>query len=1347
MDESLTVPTATSVRTVPAKLMIDNRIVINNHMTRTRGGKISFTHLIGWALIRTLDEFRSQNVFYAEVDGKPSVVAPAHVNLGIAIDLPKPDGTRTLMVPSIKRADTMSFSEYLTAYEDLVTRARGNKLTAADFQGTTVSLTNPGGIGTVHSVPRLMKGQGCIIGAGALEYPAEFQGASEKTLNELAIGKTITLTSTYDHRVIQGAGSGEFLKKVHELLIGQRGFYDDIFAALRIPYAPIRWNPDIAVDLAERVDKQSRVQELINSYRVRGHLMADIDPLEYVQRSHPDLEIESHGLTFWDLDREFVTGGFGGKRIAKLRDILGVLRDSYCRTIGIEYMHIQDPEQRRWFQEKVEVKYQKPGHDEQLRVLRKLNEAEAFETFLQTKFVGQKRFSLEGGESLIPLLDEILQGAANAGLEGAAIGMAHRGRLNVLTNIAGKTYGQVFQEFEGTQTPGNQRGSGDVKYHLGTEGTFVAEDGAELPVYLAANPSHLETVDGVLEGIVRAKQDRKPIGTFTWLPILVHGDAAFAGQGVVVETLQMSQLRGYRTGGTIHVVVNNQVGFTTTPNDGRTSVYSTDVAKTIQAPVFHVNGDDPEAVIHVAQLAFEYRERFHRDVVIDLVCYRRRGHNEGDDPSMTQPLMTDLIQAKRSVRKLYTESLVGRGDITEQEYDEAKADFQNRLEIAFAETHAAETGALPIAPELPPIEDQGRFFVYDSLLSEYAALGFEYGYSVERPDALVLWEAQFGDFVNGAQTVIDEFISAAEQKWGQQSSVTLLLPHGYEGQGPDHSSARIERFLQLCAQDNMVVARPSTPASHFHLLRRQAYARPRKPLIVFTPKAMLRLRGATSPVEAFTKGRFEPVIDDDRGLDRNAVKRVLVHSGKVHWDLRAELEKNPNPEIALVRLEQLYPTPIDELKAITDSYPNAELVWVQEEPENQGAWPFLALAFADVPGDRTFRPVARSASASPATGSSKAPSRPQLRCGHPADVERGQRRGVEVHIDGGAVGIRHRRATGRVDAQPPCPRGESERIGNLQHEVDRRAVSARAQRRRHIEDAEPTLVVRRGGDRALVAHEPADRVVQRPQGRRRLHDEVVLQSEAPQRAQRIGRHRAEVIDAQFEAELVADLHEPVGHHAADAAVLVEVADAAHVHSAVVADGEPRITGPPRIERGHLPCALRPRHPVHGLERRLQRLPVDVLHAPGGRRPGPPCTTGVDADVGDGHGSAEPVARVDRRLGRGEPGDRHARVGRRPQLALQQVPRDAAAAMCGGDRDRADRPHRDLSPRHRERCHPRVGRRDRPARAVEHADVAAIGDHHALRGDDLCGRFLVEEAAGVRPQEPSVSASDAVSIRR
>ncbi|MFT4214789.1 MAG: multifunctional oxoglutarate decarboxylase/oxoglutarate dehydrogenase thiamine pyrophosphate-binding subunit/dihydrolipoyllysine-residue succinyltransferase subunit [Microbacterium sp.] len=1079
MDESLTVPTATSVRTIPAKLMIDNRIVINNHMARTRGGKVSFTHLIGWAIIRALKDVPSMNVSYAEIDGKPSVVAPAHINLGIAIDLPRPDGTRALMVPSIKQAETLTFNEYLFAYEDLVKRARAGKLTAADFQGTTVSLTNPGGIGTVHSVPRLMKGQGCIIGAGALEYPAEFQGASEKTLSELAIGKTITLTSTYDHRVIQGAGSGEFLKVIHEYLTGQRDFYPSIFAALRIPYDPIHWASDINVDLAERVDKTARVQELINAFRVRGHLMADTDPLEYMQRTHPDLEIENHGLTFWDLDREFVTGGFGGKRLMKLREVLGVLRDSYCRTIGVEYMHIQDPAQRKWFQDQVEVKYQKPDHDEQLRILDKLNQAEAFETFLQTKYVGQKRFSLEGGESLIPLLDEILQGAASIGLEGAAIGMAHRGRLNVLTNIAGKTYSQIFREFEGQVAIGSKSGSGDVKYHLGTEGTFVSDAGVELPVYLAANPSHLETVDGVLEGIVRAKQDRMPIGTFSWLPILVHGDAAFAGQGVVVETLQMSQLRGYRTGGTVHVVVNNQVGFTTLPQDGRTSVYATDVAKTIQAPILHVNGDDPEAVVRVAALAVAYRQQFKADIVIDLVCYRRRGHNEGDDPSMTQPLMTNLIEAKRSVRRLYTEALVGRGDITEEEYENAKRDFQNRLEIAFAETHAAETGttgvvtptgtievvsgepettgvsvevvhqigdafvnkpeSFTVHPKLQQLLDkrremsrngqidwafgellafgsvlmegsnvrlagqdarrgtfvqrhsvlhdrvngqewlplanlsqsQGRFYVYDSLLSEYAAMGFEYGYSVERADTLTLWEAQFGDFTNGAQSVIDEYLSAAEQKWGQQSSLVLLLPHGYEGQGPDHSSARIERYLQLCAQDNMIVARPSTPASYFHLLRRQAYARPRRPMIVFTPKAMLRLRSATSPVEAFTSGRFEPVLDDDRALQKSAVKRVLLHAGKIHWDLKAELEKKPNPEIALVRIEQYYPAPISELNAVIDGYPDAELLWVQDEPENQGAWPFIALEVAGHLNGRTIRRISRAAAASTATGSPK----------------------------------------------------------------------------------------------------------------------------------------------------------------------------------------------------------------------------------------------------------------------------------------------------------------------------------------------------------------------------------------
>ena len=1089
MDLSLTVPTATSVRTIPAKLMIDNRIVINNHLKRARGGKVSFTHLIAWAMVETLKEFPSQNVYYDEVDGKPSVLTPAHINLGIAIDLPKPDGSRSLVVPGIKRTDTMGFAEFLVAYEDVVARARDNKLTMTDYQGNTISLTNPGGIGTEHSVPRLMKGAGSIIGAGALEYPAEFQGASTRTLADLGIGKTITLTSTYDHRVIQGAGSGEFLGKVHERLIGEHAFYEGIFAALRIPYDPIHWASDISVDLGDQVGKTARVQELINSFRVRGHLMADVDPLEYRQRSHPDLDIASHGLTFWDLDREFVTGGFGAKKVSLLREILGTLRDAYCRTIGIEYMHIQDPAQRKWIQDHVEKPYLKPSHDEQMRILGRLNEAEAFETFLQTKYVGQKRFSLEGGESTISLLDTVIQDAAHADLEEVVIGMAHRGRLSVLTNIAGKTYGQIFREFEGTQDPKTVHGSGDVKYHLGTEGMFTSADGKQIPVYLAANPSHLEAVDGVMEGVVRAKQDRHPIGTFRVLPIMVHGDAAMAGQGIVDEVLQMSQLRAYRTGGTVHLNINNQVGFTTPPGEGRTSVYSTDVAKTIQCPIFHVNGDDPEAVMRVAHLAFEYRQEFKRDVVIDLVCYRRRGHNEGDDPSMTQPLMYNLIEAKRSVRTLYTEGLVGRGDITEEEYDAAHKNFQDSLERAFAETHAAQTGSMAIittdggavadlerpdaqqddaigepastgvpesvvqligdAHDNPPAgftvhpklqallkkrlemsrngqidwgfgellalgslllegtpvrmagqdtrrgtfvqrhavfhdrlngqewlplanlsDAQARFWIYDSLLSEYAAMGFEYGYSVERADALVLWEAQFGDFANGAQIILDQFVSSAEQKWGQRSSLVLLLPHGYEGQGPDHSSARIERFLQLCAENNMTVARPSTPASYFHLLRRQAYARPRRPLIVFTPKAMLRLRGASSEVADFTSGKFEPVLDDVTVTDKSAVTRVVLTAGKIYYDILAEVRKREQKDIAIVRMEQFYPLPAVELNAVLEGYPNADLVWTQDEPENQGAWPYLSFELGRG-GGRAISVSSRPASASPATGSSK----------------------------------------------------------------------------------------------------------------------------------------------------------------------------------------------------------------------------------------------------------------------------------------------------------------------------------------------------------------------------------------
>ena len=1086
MEGSLSVPTATSVRVVPAKLLIDNRTVINNHLKRGRGGKVSFTHLIGYAMVKAARAMPEMNSFFTELEGKPAVGHPEHINLGIAIDLAKPDGSRQLLVPSIKGCEDLDFAQFWSAYEDMVRKARGGALTVEDFAGTTLSLTNPGTIGTVHSVPRLVQGQGLILGVGALDYPAEFHGTNEQTLADLAISKVVTITSTYDHRIIQGAQSGDFLRRIHEILLGEENFYDEIFEALRIPYVPIRWVVDMQFGKDDDVSKTARVQKLIDAYRTTGHLMADVEPLAYVQRSHPDLDVVTHGLSLWDLDREFATGGFGGKSFMKLRRILGVLRDSYCRTIGVEYMYIANPDERKWIQERIEVGAPRTAREEQLRILRKLNSAEAFESFLQTKFVGQKRFSLEGGESVIPLLDAMISSAADSGLDEVCIGMPHRGRLNVLANIAGKSYGQIFQEFEGNYHDNEVHGSGDVKYHLGTKGTFTAESGSTTKIYLAANPSHLEAVNPVLEGIVRAKQDKlKAIAgdmtvdeqsSYPVLPILLHGDAAFAGQGVVSETLSLSLLKGYRTGGTIHIVVNNQVGFTTSPHAARSSTYSTDIAKMIQSPVFHVNGDDPEACVRVARLAFEYRQAFNKDIVIDMICYRRRGHNEGDEPSFTQPLMYKLIDAKRSTRKLYTEALIGRGDITVEEAEEVLRDYQQQLEGVFTAVHntepesdpnwkapvvpaphtvntavsevelrkiAATQSAIPadftVHPKLLPqllkrvdmldeatvdwatgemfafgsllqegypirmsgqdvrrgtfsnrhavivdketgkdlfplrslVKDPNQFHIYDSLLSEYAVMGFEYGYSVERENALVIWEAQFGDFANGAQTVVDEFISSALQKWGERSSIVLLLPHGYEGQGPDHSSGRIERFLTLCAEQNMTVAQPSTPASYFHLLRWHMKNPARRPLIVFEPKSMLRLKAAASGLNDFTAGTFKPLITDEKV--GNAT-RLIFTSGKVYYDLLAEREKLNEYSTAIVRVEQLYPLPIEEIIAEAKKHQKATLLWVQDEPANQGPWPFIALtaseafvAHEELSG-RSLRRVSRRATASPATG-------------------------------------------------------------------------------------------------------------------------------------------------------------------------------------------------------------------------------------------------------------------------------------------------------------------------------------------------------------------------------------------
>jgi 2-oxoglutarate dehydrogenase E1 component len=1105
MEASLGVPTATSVRSVPARLLEVNRAVVNRHLARETGAKVSFTHLIGYAVVQALQAVPALNAtFVPDADGRgtPGVVRHEHVGLGLAVDVGRPDGSRTLLVPVVRDADTMDFRAFVFAYEEMVRKVHSGKLSPDDFSGATVTLTNPGTLGTVQSVPRLMPGQGAIIGVGALGYPAEYQAADRRSLASLGVGPVVTLTSTYDHRIIQGAESGLFLTHVAECLTGGHGFYEDVFAAMDIPYEPVRWQSDVNVLDGEhlRMVKQVHVQSLVNMYRVRGHLIADLDPLSAERRPlHAELDPTTYGLTLWDLDREFVVDGLAGRDVMTLGAALDVLRDAYCRTLGIEYMHIQDPEQKKWIQEHVEGVPLTLPPDEQRHVLDRLNAAEAFERFLHTRYVGQKRFGLEGAESTIVLLDTLLDQASAAGLSEAVLGTAHRGRLNVLANIVGKSYGEIFREFEGDLDPESVQGTGDVKYHKGASGKFVARSGPEIPVTLASNPSHLEAVDPVVEGMTRAKEDRLgPDRRFGVLSVLVHGDAAFAGQGVVAETLELSQLGGYGTGGTIHVVVNNQLGFTTAPESARSSVYPTDAAKMVQAPVFHVNGDDPEACVRAARLAMGFRQAFHKDVVIDLVCYRRHGHNEGDDPSYTQPRMYALIEGHRSVRKLYTETLVRRGDITMEEAEQHLEDFQARLQAALDETRstapprpttlppppaeeppatpiptgversaleALATAAVAVPDEFtlhPKLERQfgqrarlvaegevdwalgealaigslllegtdvrlsgqdtrrgtfsqrhavlvdyvtgqewvplahlegrstGRFSVYDSLLSEYAALGFEYGYSVEAPDALVVWEAQFGDFGNGAQIVIDNFLVSAEDKWSQRSGLVLLLPHGYEGQGPEHSSARIERFLTLCAKGNMRLAEPTTAAQYFHLLRSQANMPLRRPLVVFTPKSLLRARQSRSRIDDLTAGSFAEVLDDPglgqdpaAAIEAGRVQRVVLCAGKVAFDVLARRDDlvagkpglvSPGVDpsgVAVVRVEQLYPWPQDVLGSVLERYASAtEVMWLQEEPENMGAWTFVHGRLHRLVRDRfSLSHVSRAESASPATGS------------------------------------------------------------------------------------------------------------------------------------------------------------------------------------------------------------------------------------------------------------------------------------------------------------------------------------------------------------------------------------------
>lgn len=1088
METSLGMPTATSVRTVPVKVLEENRRLINHHQQATARAKVSFTHIIAWAIVRALELHPDMNARYEEVDGVPHRIRPGGVNLGMAIDLVKSSGKRTLVVPNIKNAAPLGFHAFLEAYGGLVDRARKGKLGLDDYAGTTVTITNPGMIGTVLSVPRLMAGQGTIVGIGAISYPPEYAGVSPDKVAQYGLSKTMTLTSTYDHRVIQGAESGGFLATIEKFLLGKDNFYEELFHDLDIAHRPVSWVAGAPAEDAhgEVIGKQARVLQMIHAFRVRGHLIASLDPLGSRPQPHPELEMSYYGLDLWDLDRRFVCNDLAGEKgTLSLREILDTLRATYCQYVGVEYMHIANPTERAWLQSRMETGRNNDPLpvDTKLRILEQLNAAEAFERFLHRTYIGHKRFSLEGCETLIPVLDELLQGAASAGISDAIVGMSHRGRLNVLANTVGKPLSKVFAEFEDIDED-TAHGSGDVKYHMGATGVHISPDGAEVQVSIASNPSHLESVDPVVEGMVRARQDRAgDIQHERTLPILIHGDAAFSGQGVVFETLNLSQLSGYRTGGTVHVVINNQIGFTTGAADARSTHYCTDVAKAVGAPIFHVNGDHPQAAVRAVRIAMAYRQEFKKDVVVDLICYRRWGHNEGDEPAYTQPLMYEQIDNKRSVRMLSTERLLRRAEIDVETAERMLEDFRQKLQDGFAqldavrerdedvepqpdleavegearphiETGADEatleqvmTGLMTLPENLQPHEklqrqlterqkqfdedripwalaeslafgslvldgipvrlsgqdsargtfsqrhakihdhrtgeeytplknlspDQARFQVYNSSLSEFGVLGFEYGYSVEHPKSLVMWEAQFGDFVNGAQIILDQYLSSAEEKWGQTSNLVMLLPHGYEGQGPEHSSARLERFLQLCSEGNMQVSYPTTPAQYFHLLRRQVVGSERKPLIVMTPKSLLRHKLCVSPASEFVQGSYDELIDDPSQPNPEDVQRLILCSGKVYYDLAAQRDAQDNQEVAIVRFEQLYPFPGEQLNALLARYGSArEVVWVQEEPRNMGAWDFLDERIQQrLHAGQRLTYVGRAWSASTATGSQK----------------------------------------------------------------------------------------------------------------------------------------------------------------------------------------------------------------------------------------------------------------------------------------------------------------------------------------------------------------------------------------
>ncbi|HEX5762369.1 MAG TPA: multifunctional oxoglutarate decarboxylase/oxoglutarate dehydrogenase thiamine pyrophosphate-binding subunit/dihydrolipoyllysine-residue succinyltransferase subunit [Solirubrobacterales bacterium] len=1128
MGESREVPTATSFRTIAVDTLDAKRKVLNQAL-RERGLKVSFTHLIAWAIVQAAKEWPVMTRTFEERDGKPVAIENGPVNLGIAVDVERKDGSRSLMVPAIKGADGLDFVAFHSYYEDLITKTRENRLSADDFQGTNISLTNPGGIGTVASVPRLMKGQSAIIAAGAIAYPPEWAHASPERLRQLGVSKTMTLTSTYDHRVIQGAESGAFLRRVEQLLEGEDGFYEAVATDLEVdptplstahpaaasapplgtaasaPPAPTPGQPD-----EELLQAVQAATSLLKGYRTHGHLAARLDPLGSEPKGDPAIQPENLNLTpelMARIPASILRIGVEGET---LLEVLPRMREAYCGTIAYQFEHLSSHQQRTWLREMVETgAHRQPLEaDEKRRLLNRLIDVFEFERFVEKAYLGQKIFTIEGLDVVVPMLDELIVLAGRAGAQQVVFGMAHRGRLSVLAHNLGRSVESILAEFEGSKQIEQVKavaaiphgGTGDVKYHYGHQGTYVDHEGNEIEVRLYPNPSHLEFVDPVVEGATRFVQSEIDGAKLEHdhkraVPVLLHGDAAFPGQGVVAETLNLQSLRGYTTGGTIHVIQNNQVGFTTDPEDARSTPYAADMAKGFNIPIVHVNADDVEACSAAMRLAMAYRERWCRDIVIDVVGYRRYGHNETDEPAYTQPAIAAKIKAQPPVSELYAQKLVEEGVVSAEEVERTRSERHDEMATALKElrrkmelgeyedpsgtsTHTGEldrtasppvdtavpgdrlrelnaallevpegftihrklrkplgkreqalaeggiefghaealafaslltdgvhirlTGqdsergtfshrhlvlhdektGLPYAPMQNLNEAKAPFELYNSPLSEIACLGFEYGYSAATPDALVLWEAQYGDFANAGQVIVDTFIASGEAKWGQTSRLTLLLPHGYEGSGPEHSSARIERFLALAAEGNIRIANPSTAAQYFHLLRRQALIQKPRPLVVFTPKGLLRHARAAAGLQELTDGHFKFILDDPAAAERREkVERLVLCTGKVFWDMDSNDHRAEAEKVAIARVELLYPFAADQLRELIASYPNLkELAWTQEEPRNMGAWKVMSRRLPDVlPEGVALRYVGRPTRAAPGEGYSVAHAREQER--------------------------------------------------------------------------------------------------------------------------------------------------------------------------------------------------------------------------------------------------------------------------------------------------------------------------------------------------------------------------------